>query len=85
MVKRAKNRIYRMGTPGTLRVFSGIFFLYNFLVRLSGNKGTSARSARKIYSGSSGTLPAYSGIFFLYIFLVRLSGKQVQCAGSAGG
>jgi len=43
------------GTPGTLRVISGIFFMYNFIVRLSGNKGTSARSARKIFSNISGT------------------------------
>lgn len=66
------------GTPGTLRVISGIFFLYYFLVRLSGNKGTSARSARKNYSGTSGTLPADSGIFFHVYFLMELSGKQVQ-------
>ena len=33
------------GTWGTLRVISGIFFLYNFLVRLSGKWGLSAPCA----------------------------------------
>jgi len=37
------------GTPGTLRVFSGIFFLYNFLVRDPGKRGTCAISARKFF------------------------------------
>ncbi|PKL65234.1 MAG: hypothetical protein CVV32_04395 [Methanomicrobiales archaeon HGW-Methanomicrobiales-3] len=35
------------GTWGTLSAISGIFFLYNFLVRLSGKQGLSAPCAPK--------------------------------------
>ena len=78
---------YRSGQKGKIFTISGIFFLYNFLVRLYRKSGTFCLFVPKpdLPPGTPGTLRVIYGIFFMYNFLVRDPGKQVQCAGSAGG
>jgi len=73
------------GTMDTIFTISGIFFLYNFLVRLSGIIGNGVHSVQKPdrFPGTPGTLRVFSGIFFLYDFLVRLSRNKGSSARSA--
>jgi len=67
------------GTMDTIFTISGIFFLYYFLVRLSGKTGNDVHGVQKPdrFPGSWTKLSQFPGSFLLYHFLVRLSGKQV--------
>ena len=72
------------GTMDTIFTISGIFFLYSFLVGLSGKTINGVHGARNVlHHLTIFTIFTISGIFFLYNFLVRDPGNQGKRAYSA--